>query len=182
MTPEEAAAAENYEAERHRKLEAPVAADRSAPPVGGDRMTPKTYQEFLEPAGGGKTGGYNNFWLSEGTKFITVDGQKRSSLIVDPAGRTGAADETRGAEAERRFCTTRVAPDAAEGGAAGPAGAFDGPEVRPLAERCLLGFLLDVRAADAAELFLQQPQADRADADTRHRSSTRWCTMCASSG
>ena len=35
---------------------------------------------------------------------------------------------------------TRVSPDAAEGAAAGPAGAFDNPEARPLAERCLLGF------------------------------------------
>jgi hypothetical protein len=34
-----------------------------------------------------------------------------------------------------------VSPDAAEGTTAVPAGAFDGPEVRPLAERCLLGFL-----------------------------------------
>ena len=33
-----------------------------------------------------------------------------------------------------------MAPDANEGAAAGPPGAFDGPELRPLAERCLLGF------------------------------------------
>src|SRR5262245_59922623 len=84
LTPEEAAVLEKYEFERHQKLEAPVEADRKAPPVGGDKMAPKTYQEFLEAAGAGDTGGYNSFWLSEGTKFITVDGQKRSSLIMDP--------------------------------------------------------------------------------------------------
>ena len=33
-----------------------------------------------------------------------------------------------------------MSPDATEGAAAGPPGAFDGPEARPLAERCLLGF------------------------------------------
>ena len=33
-----------------------------------------------------------------------------------------------------------VAPDASESAATGPPGAFDGPELRPLAERCLLGF------------------------------------------
>jgi hypothetical protein len=33
-----------------------------------------------------------------------------------------------------------VAPDASESAASGPPGAFDGPELRPLAERCLLGF------------------------------------------
>jgi hypothetical protein len=46
-------------------------------------------------------------------------------------------------EARKRNAAARavsVSPDAAEGAAAGPAGAFDGPELRPLAERCLLGF------------------------------------------
>src|SRR5436190_411133 len=33
-----------------------------------------------------------------------------------------------------------VRPDAGESAEAGPAGAFDGPELRPLSERCLLGF------------------------------------------
>jgi len=141
MTPEEAAAAEKYEAERHQKQDAPVAADRTAPPVGGDRMTPKSYQEFLEAAGAGNTGGYNSFWLAEGTKFITVDGQKRSSLVLDPPdGRVPPMNaEARARQARLR--ATTVAPDAAENAAAGPAGAFDGPEARPLAERCLLGFL-----------------------------------------
>src|SRR5262245_30582669 len=141
MTPEEAAAAERYEAQRHQQLEAPVAADRTAPPVGGDRMQPKSYQEFLEAAGAGNTGGYNSFWLSEGKSFITVDGQKRSSLVVDPPdGRIPPMNaEARARQARLRALT--VAPDAAENAAAGPAGAFDGPEARPLAERCLLGFL-----------------------------------------
>ena len=38
------------------------------------------------------------------------------------------------------FLAYAVSPDAAEGGAGGPAGTYDGPEARPLAERCLLGF------------------------------------------
>ena len=33
-----------------------------------------------------------------------------------------------------------MAPDASESSVGGPPGAFDGPESRPLAERCLLGF------------------------------------------
>ena len=48
MTPEEAAAAEKYEAERQQKNDAPLAADRGAPPVGGERLQPKSYLEFLE--------------------------------------------------------------------------------------------------------------------------------------
>ena len=104
-------------------------------------MTPKSYQEFLEAAGAGNTGGYNSFWLSEGTRFITVDGQKRSSLVIDPAdGHIPPMNaEARARQARLRALT--VAPDAAENAAAGPAGAFDGPEARPLAERCLLGLL-----------------------------------------
>jgi hypothetical protein len=141
MTPEEAAAAEKYEAQRHQQLEAPVSAERGAPPAGGDKMKPKSYQEFLEAAGAGDTGGYNSFWLSEGKSFITVDGQKRSSLVIDPAeGRIPTMNaEARARQARLRALT--AAPDAAENAAAGPPGAFDGPEARPLAERCLLGFL-----------------------------------------
>jgi hypothetical protein len=141
MTPEEAVAAEKYEAGRHQQLEAPVAADRGAPPVGGDRMTPKTYQEFLEAAGAGNTGGYNSFWLSEGTRFITVDGQKRSSLIIDPPEGRGPRLHAGARARQARLRAATAAPDAAENAAASPPGAFDGPEARPLAERCLLGFL-----------------------------------------
>src|SRR3954454_5031424 len=84
LTKEEAAALEMYEAERQKKNDAPLDADRKAPPVGGETTTGKSYLEFLERAGGGVVGGYNNFWLAGGTQLIVVDGQKRSSLIVDP--------------------------------------------------------------------------------------------------
>jgi hypothetical protein len=141
LTPEEAAALEKYEEERQVKNDAPITGDRAAPPVGGETSTGKSYLEFLERLGGGVVGGYNNFWLAGGTKMIIVDGQKRSSLVIDPpdgkvppmkdeAKKRNAAFTARGA----------VAPDANEGGAAGPRGEFDGPELRPLAERCLLGF------------------------------------------
>ena len=70
-------------------------------------------------------------------------------------------------EARQRNARLRAAavdPSAGEGAtASGPPGAFDGPESRPLAERCLLGFNSTAGSALAAELLLQQPQADRAD-------------------
>jgi hypothetical protein len=73
--------------------------------------------------------------------MITVDGEKRSSIIIDPAD--GKVPPMK-PEAVRRNNALRagaVAPDAGEAAAAaGPPGAFDGPELRPLAERCLLGF------------------------------------------
>jgi hypothetical protein len=140
LTKEEAAALEQYEAQRQVKNDAPLSADRGAPPVGGETSTPKSYLEFLERAGGGVVGGYNNFWLAGGTQMITVDGQKRSSLVMDPPD--GKVPPMK-AEARKRnaaFLAGAVSPDASEGAAAGPPGAFDGPEVRPLAERCLLGF------------------------------------------
>jgi hypothetical protein len=140
LSKEEAAALETYEAQRQVKNDAPIDGNRSAPPVGGETSTPKSYLEILERVGGGAVGGYNNFWLAGGTQMITVDGQKRSSLVVDPPdGRVPPMT----AEAKKRnaaFLAGAVSPDASEGAASGPAGAFDGPELRPLAERCLLGF------------------------------------------
>ena len=68
LTKEEAAALEMYEAERQKKNDAPLEADRKAPPVGGETTTGKSYLEFLERAGGGVVGGYNNFWLAGGTR------------------------------------------------------------------------------------------------------------------
>ena len=141
LTKEEAAAIEQYEYQRQVKNDAPLAGDRGAPPVGGENTTPKSYLEVLEKFGGGPVGGYNNFWLAGGMNVITVDGEKRSSIVIDPPD--GKVPPMK-PEATRRNNALRagaVAPDAGEAAAAaGPPGAFDGPEVRPLAERCLLGF------------------------------------------
>jgi hypothetical protein len=141
LTDKEAAAMELYEQQRQAKNDAPLAGDRNAPPVGGETTAPKSYLEFLEQAGGGVVGGYNHFWLAGGTKVITVNGEKRSSIVVDPPnGRTPPMKP----EAQKRnaaYLAGAVSPEASESGAAGPPGAFDGPELRPLAERCLLGFL-----------------------------------------
>jgi hypothetical protein len=141
LTKEEAAALEQYEYQRQVKNDAPIAADRGAPPVGGENTTPKSYLEVLEKFGGGPVGGYNNFWLAGGMNVISVDGQKRSSIVIDPPD--GKLPPMK-PEAVRRNNALRagaVAPDAGESAAAaGPPGAFDGPELRPLAERCLLGF------------------------------------------
>ena len=141
LTDKEAAAMEKYEFERQVKNDAPIAGDRKAPPVGGETTAPKSYLEFLEQAGGGVVGGYNNFWLAGGMRVITVDGQKRSSLVIDPPDGKVPAMKPEAQKRNAAFLAGAVAPDAAESAAAGPPGAFDGPELRPLAERCLLGFL-----------------------------------------
>ncbi len=141
LTEQEAVAMERYEAQRQVKNDAPLAGDRSAPPVGGENTAPKTYLEFLEAAGGGAVGGYNNFWLAGGDHVIRVDGQPRSSLIIDPPDGQVPAMKPEAQKRNAAFAAGgAVSPDANEGAAAGPPGAFDAPELRPLAERCLLGF------------------------------------------
>lgn len=67
--------------------------------------------------------GYNAFWIDPGTKVATVKGELRSSWIVEPA-------------------TGRIPykPDAARGGGGYAITNFDGPETRPMAERCVLSF------------------------------------------
>lgn len=79
------------------------------------------------PPGGEKadfaTKGYNSFWLDPGRHFATVKGEIRSSWIISPDnGRLPSK------------------PEAARAQNAGGYGTFDGPETRPLAERCLVSF------------------------------------------
>jgi hypothetical protein len=67
--------------------------------------------------------GYNAFWIDPGTKLATVKGELRTSWITEPA-------------------TGRIPykPGAARGGGGYAITNFDGPETRPQAERCVLGF------------------------------------------
>ena len=108
--------------------------DRGAPPVGGE--VPKSpngepsYLEQLWRGGGGTVGGYNTFWIAPGDKVLRVDGQPRSSIIIDPPnGRlpayTPAAQARIAAAAELRRSK---------------GGEFDHPELRPNAERCITSF------------------------------------------
>src|SRR5262245_57476197 len=141
LTKEEAAAAAAYKRQREAKDDAPLTGDRSAPPAGGERVVTKTWLEQVEQFAGGGTGGYNRFWLEGGRGLITVDGETRSSIVIDPPD--GKIPPMK-PEARQRIARLRAAaidPSAGEAAAAsGPPGAFDGPESRPLAERCLLVF------------------------------------------
>jgi hypothetical protein len=108
--------------------------DRSAPPIGGDGST----------GAAGGVGGYNAFWIDRGDAFTVIDGQARTSIVVDPPnGRIPAITAAAGARqaASRNQPTSDQAENA--GGDVGletAAGAYDDPERRPLAERCLIGF------------------------------------------
>jgi len=108
--------------------------NREAPPVGGVAKTSPnaepTYLERVWQAGAGSVGGYNTFWVDPGDKVLRVDGQPRSSIVIDPPdGRLpGYTDAAR----------ARIAKNAELRRAAGSE--YDHPELRPLAERCITSF------------------------------------------
>jgi hypothetical protein len=131
LTPEEAAKLEKDTATRRDKANDPIKGDRPAPPKGGDG-SPGPY---------GNVGGYNYFWLDPGSRYTVVDGQIRTSIVVDPPdGRVPTM--TQAARKRTRGLSARPTSDAQESKDPGlePAGSYDDPERRPLGERCLLGF------------------------------------------
>lgn len=77
------------------------------------------------PTAGQNVGGYNTFWMDPGNHLAVVNGEIRTSILVDPVdgqlpySETGRANFS--AAMQRRQ-------------------SYDGPEVRPLGERCMVGF------------------------------------------
>ena len=112
------------EAARDQKLNQPTDPDKqAAPPVGGDRRNPNaTFLERLFEGGGGSVGGYNNFWLEPGSKVISVNGEKRSSIIVDPPDGQVPQMKPEAARRNAAYLRGAVSPAASES-AAGPASA-----------------------------------------------------------
>ena len=98
--------------------------DREAPPVGGIF----TGNPLFDAASGG-TGGYNAFYIDAGERVAIFNGEPRTSLVVDPPnGRVPElSEEGRERFAERRSFRRQF-------------GAYDNPENRPLAERCIMSF------------------------------------------
>ena len=132
---EEAAIAQ--ETNTRRALEAreqPSDPNRGAPPVGGEaRKSPNAEPTFIERVwqlGAGSVGGYNSFWVDPGERVLRIDGQPRSSIVIDPPdGRVPPyTPEAR----------ARLAQAAALRKTQG--GEFDQPELRPLGERCIVSF------------------------------------------
>ena len=91
--------------------------------------------------GAGNVGGYNSFWIDNGTDVFEVDGKFRTSIITHPKnGRFPPVTEAvRQRAASRRGFFRRNTGEAWWLEREGP-GPYDDPELRPLAERCLLGF------------------------------------------
>lgn len=81
------------------------------------------------PSDGNTDAGYNNFWLDRGTNVAVINGEFRTSLIIDPPD--GQIPFAEGRPNPSVIAQWRQIPGV---------GAFDGPELRPLGERCLLSF------------------------------------------
>jgi hypothetical protein len=128
----EAKKLEKHAADLRERAAAPIKGDRGAPPVGGDGS--------VGPAG--NVGGYNSFWIDSGSEYTTINGQKRTSIVVDPPdGRVPAlTPQAQQRNAARAMRTTSDALLRENDPGFEGAGAYDDPEGRPLGERCLLGF------------------------------------------
>src|SRR5205814_8218884 len=129
LTDEQAKTLEKQVADRTSREAGPVAADRKAPPTGGDG-SPGPY---------GNVGGYNNFWLDPGSHYTSIDGRKRASLVIDPPdGRvpplTPDAQKRRTSDASNRRPTADEGARDDDPGFGGAA-AYNDPEIRPPGER-----------------------------------------------
>ena len=107
--------------------------NREAPPSGGDGS----------PGAAGNVGGYNTFWIDNGDQAFLVDGKFRTSILTTPADgrrpKMTPASAKRTAERRKRFRTNQGEAWWLKENLKGP-GPYDDMELRPLAERCLLGF------------------------------------------
>lgn len=81
------------------------------------------------PEAGENVGGYNTFWMDPGERLMVVNGTIRSSIVVQPSdGMVPYRDHA------------RALLDDYMSGVAGEKARLDGPEQRPLGERCIVGF------------------------------------------
>ena len=114
---------------------APSDPNREAPPEGGTEIY---VPEFSGAAGG--VGGYNAFYVDIGTSAFKLDGQYRTSIITDPPNGQMPAFTPDALKRMAAMSDFRQ-PNTGEAWWVGqPVGPYDDPELRPLGERCLLGF------------------------------------------
>ena len=106
--------------------------NREAPPAGGDGSA----------GAAGNVGGYNTFWIDRGNAGFQIDGEYRTSIIIDPPdGRQPprTAENRAAAAARPRGRSNSGTAWWLEDDLNAP-GPYDNPEQRNNAERCLMGF------------------------------------------
>jgi hypothetical protein len=142
LSKEQAETLQKQEAARRSVDATKLDPNRPKLPVGGDKSTGKSYFEILEKAGGGAVGGYDRLWLNQGTAYTMVDGQIRTSIVIDPPD--GHVPPFNAAAKKRRAnafgLPTSDSGEDQDINAATRRGEYDNPEQRPLSERCILGF------------------------------------------
>lgn len=77
------------------------------------------------PSAGRNVGGYNTFWMDPGERLAVVNGEIRTSVLVEP-------EDGRLPYSEQGQSNYAAAMQQRQ--------SYDGPEVRPLGERCMVGF------------------------------------------
>jgi hypothetical protein len=148
--PEEARRREAAFAKEKQASDAPISGDRAAPPKGGQSQAPvgsitgaNAGWWLVATGAGGAVGGYNTGWLDAGSTFTVVNGESRSSIVVDPPD--GRVPPTIAAARDRAVVgygrpTSDTPENSNDRDLERTPGAYDDPERRPLGERCLLGF------------------------------------------
>lgn len=77
------------------------------------------------PDAGENVGGYNTFWMDPGDRLAVINGEIRTSILIDPPdGQLPYSEQGRANLAAAMRSRN----------------SYDGPETRPLGERCMVGF------------------------------------------
>ena len=148
-TPEEAHRREGAFAKEKQEADAPISGDRAVPKKGGELVAPPGSTTgpnagwwLVATGAGGAVGGYNTGWLDVGSAFTNVNGEFRSSIVVDPPD--GRIPPTIPSARQRAVADygrpTSDAGESTDRDLERTPGAYDDPERRPLGERCILGF------------------------------------------
>jgi len=149
LTAEEAAALERGAAERAAKALEPSDPNRPAPPVSKN------------------PGAYSTFWTSPGSRVVRINGEKRTSIIIDPPDGRIPPMTPEGRARDEALGGIIMRPDIVESTIAvipAPPSSQHRPGAAP-AERALSARVrMELGHADPAELHVQQPEADRSDA------------------
>ncbi len=141
LTPEEAQAIADAEAEIMARSNRSSDPHRDAPAEGG--AAPAGADDSARnDLGAGNVGGYNGFWIDRGDTAVMVDGKFRTSIIYDPPnGQQPRMTPGGMRNLAKNFASFAYNNDGTASWLDRPGpGPFDGPESVALAERCLLGF------------------------------------------
>ena len=109
--------------------------DRDAPPEGGTDF-------FIPEINGaaGRVGGYNAFYIDLGESNFKIDGKWRTSIITDPPNGQMPSLSDAGKQRMAAFAGFAHENTGTAWWIDQESGPYDDPELRPLGERCLLGF------------------------------------------